>query len=76
MKIIKILGVGCARCKKTESVVRKALKKYDLNAEIVKVEDYQQIMQYNTMATPVVVVDEEVKIWGKVPTIEEIRDIV
>ena len=76
MKTIKILGSGCARCKRTESVVYEALEKYNLVADVKKVEDIRQIMEYHVMATPAVVVDEQVKIMGRVPTVEEVRGLV
>lgn len=72
MKTIKILGTGCARCKATIAVVEEAIREAGLDAEVVKVEDIQDIMKYNVLSTPAVVVDEEVKIKGKVPSKEEV----
>jgi small redox-active disulfide protein 2 len=72
MKTIKILGTGCAKCKTTEVVVREALAEAGIEAEVIKVEDIQQIMAYDIISTPAVVVDEVVKIKGRVPKKEEI----
>ncbi|MGY6523385.1 MAG: thioredoxin family protein [Mongoliitalea sp.] len=72
MRIIKILGTGCAKCKQTEAAVREVIEKEGIAAEVIKVEDIQQIMSYNILSTPAVVVDEVVKIKGKVPSSQEI----
>ncbi|MCC5936162.1 MAG: TM0996/MTH895 family glutaredoxin-like protein [Lunatimonas sp.] len=72
MKTIKILGTGCAKCKQTEAAVREVIEKEGIAADVIKVEDIQQIMAYNILSTPAVVVDEVVKIKGKVPSAQEI----
>ena len=72
MKTIKILGTGCPKCKQTEAVIKEALAQSGQQAEVIKVEDIQQIMAYNVMSTPAIVVDEVVKMKGKVPTISEV----
>lgn len=72
MTTIKILGTGCPKCKQTEAVIKEALAQSGKVAEVIKVEDIQKIIEYNVMSTPAVVVDEVVKIRGKVPTIQEI----
>jgi len=71
--IIKILGTGCPNCKKLEANTKKAVKKLGLDATIEKVEDLQEIMAYGIMGTPALVVDEEVKIAGKVASPAEIE---
>lgn len=73
MRTIKILGTGCAKCKQTEAAVREVLEKEGIAADVIKVEDIQQIMAYNILSTPAVVVDEVVKIRGKVPSAQEIK---
>ena len=72
MRTIKILGTGCAKCKATEQVVRAAIAKHNIEATVEKVEDIQQIIEYNILSTPAVVVDEVVKIKGRVPSESEI----
>ena len=75
MKTIKILGTGCPKCKQTEAVVKEVITKYSLDAEVVKVDDIQQIIQYNVLTTPAVVVDEVVQIKGRVPSSAEIKTL-
>lgn len=71
---IKILGTGCKNCKKTEENARKAVEEMGIEATIEKVEDLAEIMEYGVMKMPAVVVKEEVKIMGKVPSVEEIKE--
>ena len=73
--IIKILGSGCANCKKLEERAREAATKAGITAEIVKVTDYVDIMGYGIMSTPGLVVDEVVKVSGRVPSVDEIAEI-
>lgn len=75
MKTIKILGTGCPKCKTTEANAREALKQTGIEANIIKVEDIQEIMAYNILSTPALVIDEEVKIKGRVPTVDEIKSL-
>lgn len=72
---IKILGPGCPKCKTTFEVVKKAVEQSGIMAEITKVEDLEGMMKYNILTTPVVVVNEEIKIKGRVPTVEEIKNL-
>ncbi len=72
MKTIKILGMGCPSCKQTEQVVKQALDQSGKQAEVLKVEDLQEIMKYNVLTTPVLVVDEKIKIKGRVPNVSEV----
>jgi len=73
MKTIKILGTGCPKCKQTEAIVRKAVSDLGADADIQKVEDIQDIMQYNILSTPAVVIDEVVQIKGRVPKAAELE---
>lgn len=75
MKTIKILGTGCAKCKSTHTNVLKAIDEANIQAEVIKVEDITEIMTYNVMSTPALVVDEVVKIKGRVPDVSEIKDL-
>jgi small redox-active disulfide protein 2 len=75
MKHIKILGPGCAKCKTTYEVVKKAIEQSGIEADIVKIEDLEGMMKYNILSTPVLVVDEQIKISGRVPTVDEIQKL-
>ncbi len=70
---IKVLGPGCAKCKTTYQLVEKVMQDNHLEATLSKVEDIMEIMNYNIMATPAVVVDEVVKIKGRIPSEEEVK---
>ena len=73
---IEILGTGCAKCRATEKIVKKAVEELGIQAEVVKVEDLQDIINRGVMMTPAVVVDGEVKIVGHQPNVEEIKKII
>ncbi|WP_292390670.1 thioredoxin family protein [Methanosarcina sp. UBA5] len=70
---IEILGTGCSKCNKTKEVIEKVLKNDGVEAEVVKIEDVEKILNYGVMITPAVVIDGEVKLVGKVPDEKEIR---
>lgn len=70
--IIKILGTGCSKCKKLEANAKEAVNKANVQAEIIKVEEIKDIMAYGIMATPAIVINEKVKKYGKVSTVDEI----
>ena len=70
---IEILGTGCAKCKKTEKIVKKVTSDLGLNVEIVKIEDLQEIIDRGVMMTPAVTVDGDVKIAGHVPSTDELK---
>ena len=72
---IEIYGSGCAKCKKTEEIVRQALKELNIKAEISKIEDLQKIIDKGIMMTPAVAVDGVVKILGRVPSIQDVEKI-
>ena len=76
MKKIEILGTGCPKCKKLEDQAREAAAQLNLECDIVKVEDIQKIMAYGVMMTPALVVDGQVKVTGKVPSIDDIKQII
>lgn len=73
---IKVLGMGCTNCKKLEENVNKAVKEMNVDAEVIKVENMKDIMAYGVMRTPAVVIDEKVKAFGKVCTVEEIKKLI
>lgn len=70
--IIKILGSGCSNCKKLQANAQEAVEKAKVDAEIVKVEDIKDIMSYGVMRTPAIVINEKVKMYGKVSSVDEI----
>jgi len=70
---IEILGTGCSKCKKTKEMIEKVLKQRNVEAEVIKVEDLEQILNYGVMVTPAVVIDGEVKVAGKVPDEKDIQ---
>ena len=76
MKKIQILGTGCAKCNKLEELARKGADELGIDYEVEKVKDFKQIMEFGVMVTPALVVDGEVKIAGKVPSIEEIKKMI
>jgi len=71
--IIKVLGSGCANCKKLEENVKQAITTLGIDATVEKVQDFKAIMSYGVMQTPALVVDEEVKSYGKVLSAKEIE---
>ncbi|MBP9874976.1 MAG: TM0996/MTH895 family glutaredoxin-like protein [Haliscomenobacter sp.] len=75
MKTIKILGTGCPKCRQTEAIVRQAVEEKGLPIAIEKVEDIMAIMAYQVLSTPAVVIDEEVKIKGRVPSLSEVMEL-
>ncbi len=70
---IEVLGTGCPKCEKVEEVVRRAVAEAGVAAEVTKVKDIREILKYKVMTTPAVAVDGEVKIAGRIPTVEEVR---
>ena len=70
---IKVLGPGCAKCKKAEKIVREVVAETGINADVEKVTDMMKIAEYGVMATPAVVVDGDVKIVGKVPNKDDVK---
>lgn len=72
---IKILGTGCANCKNLEKATQQAVAELNLNASVEKVEDIVKIMSYGVMRTPALVVDEKVIMYGRVPSVSEIKEM-
>lgn len=72
---IKILGTGCGKCKTTYALIEKVVKENNITATIAKVEDIMEIMNYNILATPAVVVDGELKVKGYVPSEKQIKEL-
>lgn len=72
---IKVLGSGCPKCKALENATREVVNANGIDAEISKVQDIKEIMKYNVMTTPALVVDGKVVLKGRVPTISELKEI-
>jgi len=72
MLTIKVLGSGCANCKKLEALTRQAVSKLGIEAEVIKVTEYPEIMKYNIMSTPGLVVNAKVVSAGRIPSEAEI----
>jgi small redox-active disulfide protein 2 len=72
MLTIKVLGSGCANCKRVEQIARKVVTEMSLEAEVIKVTDYKDIMTYNILSTPGLVVNEKVVCSGRIPTPAEV----
>jgi len=70
---IEILGTGCPKCKATVANVQKAVAELGIQADVVKVEDLMEIASRGVMMTPALVIDGQVKVVGKIPTVDEIK---
>ena len=73
MITIKVLGPGCANCKKLEAVARQAAADAGVEAEIIKVSDMKTIMDFDLLSTPGLVVNEKLVSSGRIPTLAEIK---
>ena len=72
MLTIKVLGSGCANCKKLEATAHQAVDQLGIQAEIIKVTEYPDIMAYNVMSTPGLVINEKVVSTGRIPSTAEV----
>lgn len=70
---IKILGAGCAKCKTTYNNVLEALKETGIDANITKIEDLEEMMQYNVLTTPVLMINNVAVVKGRVAEVKEIK---
>jgi small redox-active disulfide protein 2 len=70
---IKILGTGCSKCKTLEKTVREVVAENNFEAQISKIEDIVQIMNYGVISTPGLVINEKVVISGRIPSKDEIK---
>jgi small redox-active disulfide protein 2 len=70
---IEVLGTGCPKCKATMANAQKAVAELGIRAEVVKVEDLMEIVSRGVMMTPALVVDGQIKVVGRTPTVDEIK---
>jgi small redox-active disulfide protein 2 len=75
MKKIQIIGPGCPKCKKLAELAEQAAKELGIEYEIEKVTKISDIMKLGVMVTPALVVDGKVKVAGKVPTTEQLKEM-
>lgn len=75
MTQIKVLGPGCPKCKTTYNNVLEALKQANMEANVVKIEDIEEMMKYNVLTTPVLMIDEQIKVKGRVAQVREIIEL-
>jgi len=73
---IAVLGTGCPKCHKLAEETQKAIAELGLDCEVKKITDVAEIMAYRVMLTPALVVDGEVKVVGKVPSVEDIKALI
>jgi len=76
MMEIKVLGTGCAKCKALEKATMEAVEKTGINANITKVEDIVEIMQFGVMTTPALVIDGKVVLKGRIPSVDELTQLI
>jgi len=72
---IQILGTGCPKCKSLEKATREVVEQNGIDASITKVEDIVEIMKFNIMTTPALVVDGKIVVKGRVPSMDELKQI-
>jgi small redox-active disulfide protein 2 len=72
---IKILGTGCSKCIQTTAIVKAVISENNVDATIEKVEDISEIVKYNVLATPAIVIDEKIIITGRVPSKDEVLEL-
>ncbi|PWB68962.1 MAG: thioredoxin family protein [Anaerolineales bacterium] len=72
MLTIKVLGSGCANCKRVEQIARKVVSDMGIEADVVKVTDYNDIASYNVLSTPGLVINEKLVSSGRIPTPAEV----
>jgi len=75
MRTVQVLGPGCPKCQKLASLVEETAREMDVECDIKKVTDIEQIVSFGVMATPALVVDGQVLVTGRVPTGEEMKKL-
>ena len=75
MKQIKVLGPGCPKCKTTYNNVLEAIKQTGIEANVEKIEDIMEMMKYDVLTTPVLMIDGIAKVKGRIADVNEIKQI-
>lgn len=75
MTQIKVLGPGCPKCKTTYNNALEAVKQLNIEADIIKIEDIEEMMKYNVLTTPVLMINDEIKIKGRIAQVNEIVEL-
>ncbi len=71
---VQILGTGCPKCRKVAEVAEKAVAELGVEAEVVKITDINEIMNFGVMMTPALAIDGDVKVSGKIPRVEQVKE--
>lgn len=75
MKLLQILGTGCAQCTRLATATERAAKSLGLEYQMEKVTELERIMSFGVMMTPALVVDGKVKVAGRVPSVEDLKEL-
>lgn len=75
MKHIKVLGPGCPKCKTTYNNALEAVKQTGVDADVIKIEDIEEMMKYNVLTTPVLMIDDVAKVKGRIADVNEIKQL-
>lgn len=73
---VQILGANCNKCNKLYQLTKQVVKENNIEAEVIKVEDIQEILKHNVMMTPCLVVNGKVKSVGKIPSIDDLKELI
>jgi small redox-active disulfide protein 2 len=76
MMKIEVLGTGCAKCKRLLANLQEAVKDLGVEAEVVKVDSIDQIVERGVLSTPALFIDGKMRMAGKVPTVDELKRII
>jgi small redox-active disulfide protein 2 len=74
--LIQVLGTGCAKCKNLYDIAQKAVQEAGVDALVEKVQDIEQIMAFNILMPPGLVINGEVKVAGRLPSVEEVKKLI
>jgi small redox-active disulfide protein 2 len=73
---IQVIGAGCMKCNEAFNNAKWAVRELGVDVDVEKVEDIKKIVEFGVMSTPAIAIDGEVKVSGKVPTVEEIKRLI